>query len=166
MANKRPISEYRTSLTENNFTGSDTVLSTTQYQDVWNYTVPAGQIIFFGSGRINLGVDDRGIYSSKLSTSVPAQITPYTARVVLRDANGINQRFIREDLDDAIDIANSGVTGTKVGKGGDTGNEGQLPFVEEDQVIAITVKSLETSPSTVSASDSEITVPVTIQAIK
>lgn len=150
-------SEYIRTLTKSNVTMEDTVaVVDNKFVDVWTYQVPAAQYIFFGNGRINLGVDDRGTYQANYNTSVPADI-PGISRLILRDANGINSTFIREDL--SVDYE----TGVKVGKGGKTGNEANKPFVKQYEYLVGQFQA--DAAATISKADSTLYVPVTVQAL-
>lgn len=150
-------SEYIKTLTKNELTIEATVaVVTTKYVDIATYQVPPKQRIFLGNGKINLGVDDRGTFLMNLNTSVPADIAG-VARLLLRDANGISSNFIREDL--SVDYE----SGVKVGKGGKTGNEGNVPFITEDEYLVVQFQA--DSAATISKADSTIYIPVTIQAL-
>ena len=150
-------SEFIKTLTKNDFTIATTVaVLSTKYVDIASQIVPPKQRIFVGHGKINLGVDDRGTYKADINTTAPADI-PGVTRILLRDANAINSVFLREDL--SVDYE----TGVKVGKGGKTGNEQNLPFVTEDEVIII--QMMADSGATMTKADSTIYLPVTIQAL-
>lgn len=140
------------------FTMSSSVsANTTDYVDVATYTVPPKQRIFFGNGKINLGVDDRGTMKLDFNTNSPADIAG-VARLVLRDANAIQSRFIREDISADFEA------GVKVGKGGKTGNEPQLLSVQEDEDLVIQFRA--DSSADISKADSSINLPVTIQTLQ
>lgn len=151
-------SEYIKTLT----LASDLTMETTvalvagKYIDLATYQVPPKQRIFVGHGKINLGVDDRGTFKANINTVAPADIKG-SMRILLRDANGINSVFLREDLSDDYE------TGVRVGKGGKTGNEGNAPFVTEDEYIVL--QHNPTASATATKADSTISLPVTIQAL-
>lgn len=156
MANRVKL-EFTKTLQLSDFTMAATVGTVTaNFVDMATFQVPAKQIIFPGNGAINLGVDNRGEWKADWSTAVPASI-PGVNRLVLRDANGVSSKFIREDI--SADV----IAGVKVGKGGQTGNEKVLPAVQEDEFIVLQFKS--TAAATATAADSTATLPVTIQAL-
>lgn len=149
-------SEYIKTLKVADMTMADDVaLTTTDFVDVMTYKVPPKQKIFFGNGKINLGVDDRGTFKMDLNTDVPGDIAG-VSRLLLRDANGISSTFIREDISSDYE------SGVKVGKGGKTGNE-PAPFVTQDEYLVIQAKA--DSAATASKADSTLELPVTIQAL-
>ena len=155
MANIR--SEYIRTLTKNDVVIEATVsVLTTKFVDLWTYQVPPKQRIFLGHGRINLGVDDRGTYKADYNTTAPAAV-PGVSRLILRDANGINSVFVREDLSVDFEV------GVKVGKGGKTGNEPNAPFVTEDEFFV--GQYMRDAAQIITKADSTLFIPVTVQAL-
>ena len=151
-------SEYIKTLTLSDMTMDTTVgVLTSGYVDLAVYQVPKDQAVFFGNGRINLGVDDRGTFKATFKSSGGLATMDGSIRLVLRDTNGIRQPFIRDDL--AADVS----TGVKVGKGGKTGNEGQLLFAKENYYLVLQAKA--DTAITVTKADSTMNLPVTILAL-
>jgi len=151
-------SEYKRTLLVGDVTiGSTIAVVSSNYTEVFTVKVPVSQRMFWGNGRINLGVDDRGTLKLQAKTAADADI-PGVWRFELKDANGIVSRFIREDLQTDT------TSGVKVGKGGATGNEGGLFFAKENEYLVAKFKSTAAS-ATIDSTKGTYQIPVTVQAL-
>lgn len=154
--------EYQRTLRANDFDNTtDASLDTSSFKQIAEFVVPAGQRVFVGNGKLTDGIDDRGTFvftASDGTNKLDGQV-----RVVLSDANAVEQDFLREDINNDLE------SGVNVGKGGKTGvpsKDGRpLRFVTQDESIKIEM-AMDTTSATLSWSDSSIEFPVTIQAVK
>lgn len=153
--------KYTRTLTEADFTFKNGSLNT-DFTDVWEYKVPAGQKVVIGAGKVVAGVDDREDFYSKLNDGTN-NIGNYEIRIVKRDANNITNIQLYRSLDADGD----GVVSDKLGEGGGTGLEKITPdkVILEDQLIVIQVRLLS-GTATASQTASNIRVPITIKALR
>lgn len=153
---------YKRTLTASDFiaTGTTITCPAGAYVEIASYKVPPKQVIAFGNGRINNGVEDRGKYYINISTSAPANI-PGVARLILKDANRLNSQFVREDL--SADIASSSVY-ERMGVGGTTGLVKNPLSVSEDELLILEYKA--TSAATATYANCSLNIPVTIWTFK
>lgn len=130
---------------------SDFTMATTvalvagQYVDLMTMKIPAQQLREFGSSGIINGVDDRGVFKLSVNKAGPTNL-PGSARLVVRDANGVVSNFIREDR--SADLS----TGVKVG-------ETKL-WAKQDSYLVI--QYMPDASDTATKADSTASVPLTI----
>ena len=153
--------KYTRTLTEADFTFKNGNL-TTDFVDVYEFKLPAGQKAVLGAGRVVNGVDDREDFHISLSDGTNA-IASYEVKIVKRDANNITNIQLYRNLDADGD----GQINDKIGEGGATGLEKIDPskVVLEDQYFVVQIRLLSGS-ATVSSAASKIRVPITVKALR
>ncbi len=155
------LPKFRDFVTEKEFTVKETALSTT-FKDVFEYTVPAGQKLVIGAGKVLNGVDDREQFYISLSDGNNA-VGNYRVKILKRDANNM----VNTQLYSAIDTDGDGEITDNLGEGGATGLERITPdkVIHEDQKIVVQV-ALQSGTATLSSGDCKIRLPVTIKALR
>lgn len=124
-----------------------------KYVELMNIKVPAQQVIFWGNGAIQTGVDDRGTFKLNVydGSGTPVLI-PGTARIVVSDANRVVRNFRKEDRTEDLVASSSGV---KLGK--DAVGAGQ------DSYLSIEFKADATTTAT--KANCSVSAPITIRTL-
>lgn len=155
--------EYRKTAVLTDFTLPTTVaLVTGTYLDIATMKTPAQQLRAFGFGAIENGVDDRGVYKLAVNTSAPAQIAG-SSRLVVRDANGVVNQFVREDSSNDLASTTSLGTGVRVPRGGLYNNGKGGWFAKQDSFLVIQFNP--TTSATATLANCLAQVPLTIIAL-
>ncbi len=150
------VTKWTKTLTFANFTSTfDGKTTDTATWLMAKYKVPAQQVVRVGTGQIQNGVDDRGIFyfSVKDNASTPVQVDGQY-RITYMDANELNKKVVKEGYTETVRTSKTTRDASNVLP--ETG-----PGVRQDSYIVIEFLPA-TASKTLEISNCELQLPVTI----
>jgi hypothetical protein len=148
------IFEKTLTLDDATSTADGKTLQTGQYNDVWKYKVPAGQIVAFGKGKLSHnGVNTAGILYLDLKDSASAQIEG-KIRLTVRKPNEDEEYLIVEERTEVL-------RATKTDRTTAYFLEKQKIVAKEDSWLVISIKP--DASATFSKANSDFQIPATVK---
>lgn len=151
---RQPVSVWTKTLKLHNFTTTfDGKVTDTSTWLMAKYKVPAQQVVRVGTGAIQGGVDDRGVFFMSIKDSTDAQVDG-DYRITYLDANELKKVVVKEG-------STANVRASKTERDASNVLPETGPGAREDSYVVVEFLPYD-SGKTISDANSEIELPVTI----